>query len=722
MSLPIDSIDAEKQLDTVTRSSRPTSPSDLDSDSSKVIGCLAYVPVVLGRNTSRFTRLLRHNVIGKILLILGSGYFITIAMLYMFSSDVYPSTDSLKALFETGSNANSAPVEPKPIEDGRFDPRAIVTALRATSTDEVSVFDWGDWLDLSEVKGYAETSESSKFNWLSKTVPLSEVNFPPRSKADEKEQAFVGKLYLDNFARVPSQVIMVGEARATYAMRAKDASRNHVDYSEQPEPEETEQQKQDREKGEEEDRKQEAEMNKKKQDRENRRKEAEEKRKKLGEEKKEEKKEDETADKTKRDDETEVDLENIPVVSQVPDAPSPRIINMTPAEMAKEKARVFPPLLPALANGTLEDKVAVTLNASMFTLDLAALQKTGVNSSPLEIKHAEMIKKARKYVGTSSKHFYEVLLTNDPYGHGTHYDWRFFNLVRLGNEHEAVMHHLMRAWSMFADQEGIASWISHGSLIGWYWNGISMPWDSDNDVQMPIVELDRFAQLYNGTLVVEDEKEGTGRYYIDVGPWYVSRHKGNGRNVIDARFIDIRSGIYIDITGLAQTDRPGQFACKNNHYYHHDWLSPMRRTLYEGAETYVPNMYEAVLRDEYNKYRQSTFKDWSFNRDLRLWVPTKKCAKFNVPSLKFDENNDLNLYGACNDANIYKEYTLTKEVSREHANEMDIYNRMDIVNKNGKNMFVDTDETRALFADEFRVYYPPLRADPGISADKSWQH
>jgi hypothetical protein len=324
-----------------------------------------------------------------------------------------------------------------------------------------------------------------------------------------------------------------------------------------------------------------------------------------------------------------------------------------------------------------------------------------------------MIEKALTYVNASGKHFSETLLINDAMGYGTHYDWRFFNLVRHGKDHEASMHHLIRAWSKFVDQEGIASWISHGSLIGWFWDGLSMPWDSDNDVQMPVMELDRFAQLYNGTLVVEDESEGTGRYLIDVSPWYIQRTRGNGRNFIDARLIDIRSGIYIDITGLAVTSiNVGRVNCKNYHYYSLEQLSPMRRTLYEGVELYVPNNFEGILAAEYPQYRSHTFNQWTYNRDLRLWVPKSQCEAYKQPEKKFGKNKELTMYGACNDEAIFDEYQLTKDVTKVHEKEMDIYNQMETARLNGQLSFVDTDETKRSLADLFSTYHPPSRFDP----------
>ena len=87
--------------------------------------------------------------------------------------------------------------------------------------------------------------------------------------------------------------------------------------------------------------------------------------------------------------------------------------------------------------------------------------------------------------------------------------------------------------------------------MSWYWNGAIFPYDNDLDVQMPIKQLARLGELYNQTLVVEDLREGFGKYLIDVGTFIHNRDISNDGNHIDARFIDVDTGVYIDITGLS---------------------------------------------------------------------------------------------------------------------------------------------------------------------------
>ncbi|KAG7758055.1 hypothetical protein KL911_001031 [Ogataea haglerorum] len=147
---------------------------------------------------------------------------------------------------------------------------------------------------------------------------------------------------------------------------------------------------------------------------------------------------------------------------------------------------------------------------------------------------------------------------------GGHYDFRFFNgLVTesklnqyddVNEKRKIILHRIIHTWLQFTYKEGIVSFLAHGTLLSWFWNALVFEWDNDIDVQMPIMDFDRFCMKYNNSLLVEDVQHGFGKYYVDCGSYPTHRTKGNGRNNIDARFIDVDSGMYIDITGLALTD------------------------------------------------------------------------------------------------------------------------------------------------------------------------
>jgi hypothetical protein len=102
-------------------------------------------------------------------------------------------------------------------------------------------------------------------------------------------------------------------------------------------------------------------------------------------------------------------------------------------------------------------------------------------------------------------------------------------------------------------------------------------------------------------------------FLLDVNPWIWQRDRGDGENLIDARWIDTRNGLFIDITGLSEVHpdtHPGVWSCKNYHMYKTDELYPMRETMFEGVRAKVPYNYDKILVDE---YREKALIDTEFN-------------------------------------------------------------------------------------------------------------
>lgn len=234
-------------------------------------------------------------------------------------------------------------------------------------------------------------------------------------------------------------------------------------------------------------------------------------------------------------------------------------------------------------------------------------------------------------------------------GIGDHYDWRFFNGLHYNlYEQTLSLHHMVRVFLSFCRKVGINTWVAHGSLLLWYWDGMAFPWDNDIDVQMPIFDLHKLSLHFNQTLIVEDANDGYGRYFLDCGTFIGLRDKGNGLNNIDARFIDVDTGLYIDITGLAVSkeatpdryksalpkewnkDTPAFetnskleiYNCRNKHFSLLSELSPLRKTMVEGEVAYVPRKFTEILRTEYSKGLESKkHLGYVFMPQLRLWIP-----------------------------------------------------------------------------------------------------
>lgn len=143
-------------------------------------------------------------------------------------------------------------------------------------------------------------------------------------------------------------------------------------------------------------------------------------------------------------------------------------------------------------------------------------------------------------------------------GMGYHRDKRFFNggLIQEPEEYQLRLNALIRNWLKFSKANGFITWLAHGTMYGHLFNGKNFPWDNDYDVQMPIRHLHLLSRYFNQSLILEDPREGNGRFLLDVGTSITVRTKGNGYNNIDARFIDIDSGLYVDITGMSVSSNP----------------------------------------------------------------------------------------------------------------------------------------------------------------------
>lgn len=221
---------------------------------------------------------------------------------------------------------------------------------------------------------------------------------------------------------------------------------------------------------------------------------------------------------------------------------------------------------------------------------------------------------------------------NDELGH---YDERYFQGSVGYDEHRISLRNLVRSYLTVFRALGVETWLAHGTLLGWWWNGQIMPWDYDLDTQVTAATLQYLGDHYNRTMHeyrYRDEKSGeevTKVYLLDINPNHVERTRGNGMNVIDARWIDTSNGMFIDITGLAERDpkrAPGVWACKNNHRYKTTQLYPMRETEFEGVTATVPYAFDNVLIEEYGKKSLVT-TEWQghkWNPEVKEWIKQQK--------------------------------------------------------------------------------------------------
>ncbi|CAI5756861.1 unnamed protein product [Candida verbasci] len=335
---------------------------------------------------------------------------------------------------------------------------------------------------------------------------------------------------------------------------------------------------------------------------------------------------------------------------------------------------------------SLEKTVDINPEDFIFKPDVEIFQlQEKLNNQTItskEMKYLEFLEYSNNHlVDHTDRYFkYAWIYTDLIQGNSHHISYPFFKRYISDRERQSILHHMIRNWFQFSQAYGFASWINHGSLLGWAFNGFNMPWDTDIDIQMPIAQLDKLAKQFNKTLIIENPKFGNARYWLEIAPTYI--RQGNGKSFIDARFIDINSGLYIDITALSHTEVPppetndsndlSQMSvhCKNWNWHTLDELLPIRHTYFEGASVYIPNKVNQSLMNKYGKsaLTNTEFHKHNYQKDIDMWVPNKICSrKPKKPKNRFEKNKKkLSLKGACNSKILQDEYNIIREIVERH--------------------------------------------------------
>lgn len=368
-----------------------------------------------------------------------------------------------------------------------------------------------------------------------------------------------------------------------------------------------------------------------------------------------------------------------------------RKTRINPLDEYNRMIKKYPPKNAAVLNSP-----QIQLTESSFMVNFKGLIleyelkiKSGTPLTKKELKYYQSLKYSENTLqnGGPPKYFAEARLLDTL--NGDHYDWRFFNGLKQGNyEQTLTLHRLIRSFLSFCRQHGIVTWVAHGSLLSWYWNGMAFPWDNDIDVQMPILDLHKLSLNFNQSLVVEDILDGFGRYFLDCGSFITLRERGNGNNIIDARYTDVDTGLYIDITGLSLSnaaaperyhktlpkkyDLNGKeplvnniamnvYNCRNNHFSSLSELSPLLKTNVEGEIGYVPKKFSQILSTEYSRgLLNKRFSGHVFVPQLRLWLKEDDLAYFLGDQEKWKNYHSFNDdYISTIDSNSEEDYIYT---------------------------------------------------------------
>ncbi|KAF7719900.1 Uncharacterized protein PECH_004204 [Penicillium ucsense] len=212
-----------------------------------------------------------------------------------------------------------------------------------------------------------------------------------------------------------------------------------------------------------------------------------------------------------------------------------------------------------------------------------------------------------------------------------HYDGRFAEAPLPDDQVTPHLSALIRTYLTTMASIGAETWIMHGTLLAWWWNQKIFPWDNDLDVQISEPTIHFLADYYNMTQHHFDIPGVSGgrTYLLEINPHYVVRSTQDRLNVIDGRWIDTSSGLFIDITAVRKDDEQRQrgnteaLMCKDHHRYDESQIFPLRDSYFEDVPVKVPYAYTWLLEEEYGPKSMTNkfFGGHKFNDETKVWDP-----------------------------------------------------------------------------------------------------
>lgn len=199
-------------------------------------------------------------------------------------------------------------------------------------------------------------------------------------------------------------------------------------------------------------------------------------------------------------------------------------------------------------------------------LSFQELDSLGLNPTAFYLdKQRSKAKNPNRYF---PQYFQEVIVGQSHYN----YDWRFCHGIGQSSEQMmATSQKLVGAWFRFADQIGFDSWISgndYKTLKNWQNFGLLNHNISQSPISVEVpmrsllkLILYNYTVLYDATVAEQDFDKfdrfdiGSTAFLLDINPFFLNRNNKvlNWQNMNDARLIDMRTGIFININAMART-------------------------------------------------------------------------------------------------------------------------------------------------------------------------
>lgn len=172
------------------------------------------------------------------------------------------------------------------------------------------------------------------------------------------------------------------------------------------------------------------------------------------------------------------------------------------------------------------------------------------------------------------------------------YDSRYMKQLLNKTAHRDAARTLIQSYLITCRELQVQTWLMNGSLLGWWWGkkvvkkkfGNSLlhpadifqmlPWDYFSNVQITEADLHFLAAYHNASVHFHRRKampKGK-RFLLEISPDFTNRAQTGATDVIDARWTDLGSGLYLNITAVRYSpDHPsgeGVLYTKDGQQFH----------------------------------------------------------------------------------------------------------------------------------------------------------
>ncbi|KAK4229759.1 mannosylphosphorylation protein [Podospora fimiseda] len=262
----------------------------------------------------------------------------------------------------------------------------------------------------------------------------------------------------------------------------------------------------------------------------------------------------------------------------------------------------------------------------LFCLSAAATAATSLKSPSLVVQNEKELEQAAAINQVTPARYFR----HDSFH--TRYDSRFAEKQLGYDEQIWALKNLTRHYLATLNSIGIETWLMHNTLLGWWWGKQVLPWEPSLNVQVSEPGI-FFLAKYHNMSVHQFRIPATRqrRYYLlDISPVYNVREPAAESDTVDARWIDMESGLFIDINvvryNLTHPEGKGMMSCKDGSAVKDTFLFPLRDTTFEGVPAKIPYRYRELLAAEYgvDALIKGDRENHLYSNDQSEWVRKEK--------------------------------------------------------------------------------------------------